>query len=69
MKLVNTLILNREDLHPIHADKEIGEIMYSMFSVVGNGIILHEDLALFVDENGSIKVLKDRSGQLEARKQ
>lgn len=60
MKTVNCIAYFRSDLKDEYKDKVYSEIIWPMFSISGTGVILHEDIALFVDDDGSTKIIKNR---------
>lgn len=63
MKLINALVLDRDDLIEAIKDKPFNEIEIIHFKFFKNGIILHEAMVVFVDENGNTKIIKNRLGK------
>ncbi len=62
MKMINTLVLDRTDLGEAYKDTPIGEIMVIMFPFFNTGVVLHEEMIVFIDDNGDTKILKNRLG-------
>jgi hypothetical protein len=68
MKHINAIILYRIDLSPEYVNTNINDLTYEMFSHKKNGIMFHEDLTIFVDDNGAIRILNDIHSVLNAEK-
>lgn len=63
MKTVYALALYRSDLDEMFKNTHIDEIVIAMFPFFKTGVMLHEDVILFIDEDGTTRILKNRLGK------
>lgn len=63
MKMINALVLHRNDLEESLKITPIDEIMIVMFPFFKTGVVLHEDVILFIDDDGTTRILKNRLGK------
>lgn len=62
MKTLHTLALYRVDLGEAFKDVPFDLIAMNMFPFFTTGVVLHEDLIIFIDDGGATKFLKNRHG-------
>lgn len=63
MKMVQTLILYRSDLGEAFKDILFNEVEVIHFPFFNTGVVLHEDIIVFIDYSGDTKILKNRFGK------
>lgn len=63
MRTLYTLALHRSDLGEAFKDTAINEILIAMFPFFATGVMLHEDLIIFIDDDGTTRILKNRFGK------
>ena len=68
MKIVRTMVLNRSDLTVNHTNEKIENIKYDMFTYVSNGLLFYEDVSVFIDNNGKIRIINDPLELFEPKK-
>jgi len=59
MKTIDAVAFNREDLFEEFRNKLFHEIIYEMLSITRTGLLIGGDLCIFIDEDGSTKILKN----------
>jgi hypothetical protein len=62
MKTLYTIALFRSDLGDAFKDTPLDEILLIMFPFFNTGVVLHEDLIIFIDDGGRTIILKNRYG-------
>jgi hypothetical protein len=65
MKTLHALSLNRDDLGEPFKATLINEIQIMMFPFFATGVVLYEDLIVFIDEDGTSRILKNRLGKAQ----
>lgn len=65
MKTLHTLALYREDLGEQYKNVVFDLIRVTMFGFFNTGVVLNEDIVLFIDDDGRTKILKNRHGKAE----
>lgn len=63
MKLINTLVLTREDLGEGFTELSFTKIDVIHFPFFNTGVVLSEDMVVFIDTTGDTKILKNRLGK------
>jgi hypothetical protein len=63
MKTLHTLALHRSDLGENFKDILLYNIEIYMFPFFKTGVMLHEDLIVFIDDDGNTRILKNRYGK------
>jgi hypothetical protein len=63
MKTLHTLALYREDLGEIYKNVAFDGIQTTMFGFFNTGVVLNEDIIIFIDDDGQTKILKNRYGK------
>lgn len=64
MKTLNGVAFFRTDLKERYTTMNFNTIIYDMLTISETGVVLHEDIAVFIDDNGSTKILKNRLGRV-----
>lgn len=62
MKTINAIAYFRTDLQDAHKDVPLAEIKYQMLSIFNTGVMVGSDLSIFVDDDGSSRIIKNRYG-------
>lgn len=63
MKTISTVAYFRSDLQEIFKNLPFSDIIYQTLSIAKTGVLVGDDLAIFIDEDGSTKILKNRLGK------
>lgn len=63
MKTLNAIAYFRDDIQEIHKEVPLNQIEYHMLTIANTGIVLGQDLSVFVDDDGSTRILKNRLGK------
>lgn len=63
MKTLHTLALFRSDLGDAFKDIALDQIQLNMFPFFNTGVVLHEDLIVFIEDDGTTIILKNRFGK------
>ena len=63
MRTLHAVALYRADLGKAFENTPINEILMHMFPFFSTGVVLHEDLIVFIDEDGTTRILKNRFGK------
>lgn len=63
MKTLNAIAYFRSDLQDIHKEVPLAQIEFHMLTIARTGVILGTDLSIFIDEDGSTRILKNRFGK------
>jgi len=65
MKTLSTVAYFRKDLKDQFSDVEFSKVEWLMLSISGTGVTFGEDLSVFIDEDGSTKILRNRLGKAQ----
>lgn len=65
MKTLNTVAYFRNDLKDEFLTTEFSKIEWLMLSISGTGVTFGEDLSVFIDVDGSTKILRNRLGMAQ----
>lgn len=64
MVSVRGTVYNRSDLNKQSRNVPFDKVDWYMLAIQNTGVILADDIVLFVDEDGKTKILKSRHGKL-----
>lgn len=62
MKTFHGLLVEREDLTDENRNQWFDDIKWEDFKLANNGILVPNDVVVFVDTNGRAKLVKNRFG-------
>jgi hypothetical protein len=65
MKTLITVGYFRKDLKDEFLKIEFSKIEWLMLSISGTGVTFGEDLSVFIDDDGSTKILRNRFGMTQ----
>lgn len=65
MKTLSTVAYFRKDLKDQFLTVEFSKIEWLMLSISGTGVTFGEDLSVFIDVDGSTKILRNRFGMAQ----
>lgn len=63
VKTISTVAYYRNDLQEIYINLPFFDVTYQRLIIAKTGVLVGDDLAIFIDDDGATKILKNRLGR------